>query len=955
MKSVQTLLSRITEVLSSNPKREESIQQAMQLLLEHSRVCRVYFFELVPNADYAYMASQLFEVCAPGVEQQIDNPELQQVPMLPYFEHWLHTFQKNEAYYGDVSRFPDGEREILESQGIVSIIVLPVYWDQKLVGFIGFDETKAERNWTDEDVTLLRESSQLLGRLLAAHSVDLALEQKNTEFGQLVDVMPIAFMELDASRNIISWNTAAERIFGYEEADVLGQPIEMVAGCGELFSNNFHDDSVVSGSAQPSDSDRDSQSLHDSVRIMNCKKKNGEPVPVRWRVRVLTNEFKKVTRYILLAEDITAELRQSEALREREELFRNLYERMNDGVVYQDETGKIIRGNQAACRLLGLSMDQLLGRESFDPRWRATKDNGEPFPGEEHPAMVALREGTQIENVIMGVYNPMEEHTRWISINATPEFREGESKPYRVFTLFRDVTDSIEMRNKLIQQQQKFLAYASSLSVGVWFRDADYNLTFVNEALAGIFGITKEDFYLNDGEKYLDFIHPDDRDLVAGKHRLHIEKKQDVELEWRLLRADGQERWVHVKLIYIETPASEVPTSAGYMTDITEQKIKMETLASAKTTAESLSKLRMGIIEAISHEFRTPITSIMGFTTLIQEMLEDKEMLQFASMVHDSADRLYRTLESILSYSALISQQATIRPRKFEIGVSLSALMENITNQTEEKGLYFQKFIPDNLMIHGDETVIHSIVQQLLDNAVKFTKKGGIRLHIKAIGNKLYIEIIDTGIGIPENLSLSVFEPFRQGSEGDSRLYDGAGMGLPIVLKQVELLKGVMEHKNNEFGGCTFNITIPLELEPEVAKVQIDRPPVERDSDLRILYVEDNPVLQLMMKKSLPEFSIICVSSPDEAFAKLEEDSYHVFMIDINLNDNLTGIDVCQAIRKHPKQSGSFIMAVTAQSKDKLDPFMGPDGFNAYFAKPFNHNNLKQAIRQHYGLETTGD
>lgn len=952
MSKFTSLLSQITNILSSNPKRTDSIQQAMQLLLDYSEVCRVYFFELVPNADYKYLASQLFEVCAPGVEPQIDNPELQQVPMLPYFEHWLHTFQKNEAYYGDVSTFPDGERDVLESQGIISIIALPVYWDEKLVGFIGFDETKKERNWTEEDVLLLRESSQLLGRLLAAHSVDLALEKKKNEFNEVASVMPVGFMELDASRNIISWNPAATRIFDYSEQEVLGKSIDMVALCGELFSKNLYDTPHSSEDSDADEKQEKGESSHDSVRILTCRKKNGDPVPVRWRIRILTSGFNKVVRYILLAEDITEELRQSEALREREELFRNLYERMNDGVVYQDDSGKIIRGNQAACRLLGLSMDQLLGRESFDPRWRAVKENGEPFPGEEHPAMVALRDGIYVENVIMGIFNPMDEQTRWISINATPEFREGETRPYRVFTLFRDVTDSIEMRNKLIQQQQKFLAYASSLSIGVWFRNADYQLTFVNEALSGVFGITKEDFYLNDGEKYMDFVHPDDRDLVAGKHRVHIEKKQDVELEWRLVRADGEVRWVHAKLVYIETPASDVPTSAGYMTDITEQKIKMETLASAKTTAESLSKLRMGIIETISHEFRTPITSIMGFTTLIQDMLEDKEMLQFAAMVHDSADRLYRTLESILSYSALISEQATIRPRKFEVGVSLSALMEAIARQADEKGLYFQKFIPENLIVHTDEALVHSIIQQLLDNAVKFTDKGGIRLHVKAIGNKFFIEVIDTGIGIPEGLNLTIFEPFRQGSEGDSRLYDGAGMGLPVVVKQVELLKGQMEYKNNEFGGCTFYITIPLELEPEVATIQNNKPPVERDSDLRILYVEDNPVLQLMMKKSFPEFSITCVSSPTEAFAKLDEDEFHAFMIDINLSDDLNGFDVCKAIRQHPKQSDSFIMAVTAQSKDKLDPYMGKDGFNAYFAKPFNHARLKQAIRLHFGLET---
>ena len=114
-------------------------------------------------------------------------------------------------------------------------------------------------------------------------------------------------------------------------------------------------------------------------------------------------------------------------------------------------------------------------------------------------------------------------------------------------------------------------------------------------------------------------MHPEDRHRVKNEHARHHRDKVDLELEWRLIRRDGEQRWVHVRLVYIETPGSEMPTSAGSMTDITELKVKMETLQAARKEAESLSKLRMGIIEAISHEFRTPVTSIMGFARLIQE------------------------------------------------------------------------------------------------------------------------------------------------------------------------------------------------------------------------------------------------------------------------------------------------------------------------------------------------
>ena len=957
LKKVQSLLLQLTDILSKNYPRAETIDKAMQLLLDYSEVCRVYYFELTPSSEHEYLASQLFEVCAPGIEEQIDNPELQNVPLLPYFESWLHAFKKNEPYYGDIADLPDGEREILEVQGIVSIIVLPVFWDKKLVGFIGFDETKEKRQWTRYDVEILNKSSRLLGRLLSAHSVDLALERKNEHFRHLVESMPVGCIELNSSGIILSWNSSASRIFGYSEEEVFGRPISMLTNGNPLVATELYENggtADTTSDAPPSEEEQivgnESATWHDAVKLLQAKRKDNSFVAVRWRIRYVKDSLGELARFIILAEDITQELEQSEAIRKSEELFRNLYERMNDGVVYQDAKGKILRANMAACRLLGLNYEQLMGRESFDPRWEATKENGQPFPGEEHPAMVALEKGVYIENVVMGIYSPLETNRRWISINATPEYRDGEEKPYRVFTIFRDVTDSIELKKKLEMSQAKFLAYASTITIGVWFRDEEFNLTFVNDSLSNIFGITKEELFKNNGQKYEDFVHPDDRDLVMTMHKRHIEKLENVSFEFRIIRPDGVERCVQVKEIYIATPFSEILTSAGYMSDITDQKVKMETLTSAKATAESLSKLRMSIIEAISHEFRTPITSIMGFSTLIQNMLEDEELIKYASLVQESADRLYQSLESILCYASLISEQSTVRPRHLNLKAILSDILQRTSIQAQEKGLYFQQFIPENLIIYSDETIIKSIVEQLLENAVKFTAEGGFRLHVKAVKNKLFIEVVDTGIGISDEVSLAVFEPFRQGSEGISRLYNGTGMGLPIVFKQVELLKGTMNYHNNELGGLTLNIVIPIEIESNMTFSRDEKPGIQNVSDLRILYVEDDPLLQLLMKKSLKEFDITVVTTPDEAISKISENSYNVFLLDINLNHQLNGIDICNLIRKHEAQKEAYIIAVTAQSKDLLEPYMGANGFNAYFTKPFNHNSLRETILKHYSL-----
>ncbi len=146
--------------------------------------------------------------------------------------------------------------------------------------------------------------------------------------------------------------------------------------------------------------------------------------------------------------------------------YHNLFMTMTQGVVYQDAEGKIIAANPAAEKVLGLTFDQMTGRTSMDPRWKAIRENGSDFFGEAHPAMVALKTGRTVKDVIMGVFNPEKETYRWININAIPEYREGEQKPYQVYATFDDITKrkkAEQERNQLINELQVALKEIKTL------------------------------------------------------------------------------------------------------------------------------------------------------------------------------------------------------------------------------------------------------------------------------------------------------------------------------------------------------------------------------------------------------------------------------------------------------------------------------------------------------------
>jgi PAS domain S-box-containing protein len=174
------------------------------------------------------------------------------------------------------------------------------------------------------------------------------------------------------------------------------------------------------------------------------------------------------------------------SLRENADPFRSLFETMAQGVVYQNAQGEIIAANPAAQRILGLTLDQLQGRTAHDTRWRPVHEDGSDFPRETQPAMVALRTGQPVQNVVIGAYAPTEDRHRWINATAIPQFRAGETVPYQVYTTFEDITERKQAEDALRSRERQLRALVSSLDDIVFEVDAHgtyLNIWTADEAL----------------------------------------------------------------------------------------------------------------------------------------------------------------------------------------------------------------------------------------------------------------------------------------------------------------------------------------------------------------------------------------------------------------------------------------------------------------------------------------
>ncbi len=224
-------------------------------------------------------------------------------------------------------------------------------------------------------------------------------------------------------------------------------------------------------------------------------------------------------------EDTSDRKRMELNLKANEAKYRNLFETMAQGVVYQAADGKIISANPSAERILGLTIDQMAGRTSMDLRWKAVKEDGSDLPGDQHPSMVALTTGQPVSGFIMGVFNPNLDQMRWIMVNAIPEFKEGDDAPYQVYTTFEDITERILSERKIKASNDRLDFAFQAAGLAWWDWDVVNGKVVASHRKAEVIGYDPEEVG-EDVEFWTSRIHPDDFDKTMDSMRDHLEGRK---------------------------------------------------------------------------------------------------------------------------------------------------------------------------------------------------------------------------------------------------------------------------------------------------------------------------------------------------------------------------------------------------------------------------------------------
>ncbi len=279
--------------------------------------------------------------------------------------------------------------------------------------------------------------------------------------------------------------------------------------------------------------------------------------------------------------------------------------------------------------------------------------------------------------------------------------------------------------------------------------------------------------------------------------------------EIRNKKKNGELYWESSSISPIRNAEGEITHFLAVKEDITEKKkIEME-LIESKEKAEEMSRLKSNFLANMSHELRTPLIGIIGFAEMLVEELENEEKKQMAESILQSGERLSRTLDLILDLSMLESDKLNMNKHKVNI---LDAIKESIYSSRQaarKKGLKFNfESNGKEIYCNVDKKLFGRAIHYFLDNSIKFTQKGSISIKVFTNGNAT-IQITDTGIGISKEKLKLIFEPFRQASEGNSRKYEGTGLGLTLAKKFIEVLGGTVTVRSEEAKGTIFTIEFP--------------------------------------------------------------------------------------------------------------------------------------------------
>ncbi|MBN3944459.1 response regulator [Nostoc sp. NMS9] len=960
----ERVVAHITQQIHQSLNLDEILQTTVAQVRQFLHTDRVLVFRLKPDGDGTVVAESVGAEWRSLLFATIHDPCLAENYLAWNRPENLSSdpaFVKNyieRDHQGCVTAISDIQDssidrchvELLAQFQVKANLVVPILQDNQFWGLLIAHHCASPHSWQPLEIDLLKELAiqvsialrqaelyqQAQHELKERQQVEAELRQSEERLQLALSASRMGTWNWNIKTGKISWSDNLEALFGM-------QPGEF-DGSFDMFVARLHLDdrdrvlaAVARAVATGEDYDIEFRVVYPNGRI-------------RWALsqgKVFYDQHRQPIQMAGIDLDITERKRSAEALRESEERFRQLAENI-DAVFWIREVAenRVSYVSPAYERLWGLNPQELYqGQQAWVDRI--------------HPED---RESTQRafqEKAVAGKFDEQyriilpDGSIRWVHDRCFP-LRDETGEIYRFAGIAEDISDHKRSLAALRQSEEFKNRILDSSSDCIKVLSLDGRLLYMNTG--GLCLMEIDDLnYLN--TEWLCFWEGSYRQ--EAEQALAATKAGQVSIfHGYCPTVKGTPKWWEVVVSPILDAFGQVERILLISRDITDRKqaeIERDRLLqleqAARAEAERANRIKDEFLAILSHELRSPLNPILGWTKLLQtRKFSEAKTAEALATIERNAKLQTQLIDDLLDVAKILRGKLSIDAAPVNLAFVIESAIDTVNTAALSKSIVLHSVLPNIGQVSGDSNRLQQIVWNLLSNAIKFTPKGGrVEIRLERVDDQAQISVSDTGKGINPDFLPYIFESFRQEDVSITRKYGGLGLGLAIVRQLVEAHGGTIAADSPGEGlGATFTVQLPLlNVQPEIKQTdELSQPALEL-TGIRVLTVDDDPDARELLTVLLAEYGaqVLTVASATEVLANLESFQPDVLISDIGMPE-VDGYSLIQQIRALTAEKGGKIPAIALTAYARVDDYQRVinSGYQRHVTKPLDPEELVQAV-----------
>ncbi|MEI6209562.1 MAG: PAS domain S-box protein [Desulfuromonadales bacterium] len=963
-------LNEIAEIIITNDNSEDILERANCIIGETLQLDRVLIYHISFEKNCITGLCEWLKLKHPDIAPTKNVYPLEMF-ICPFTEI-RKTRKYLESQFNGVNEhfIEDGSGKVLHEQmNIKSLIWYPFAFDEQGYHVFTLNQILEQRQWTREEIGFLESVAKQVNLALIKiqfleerKHAEEALKKTNDELEQRVeeriaelhhsekfiievlDSLTSHIAVLDASGVIVKVNETWRRF-----AQGNGAPVDIENYVGESYlkvcSRSEADDEGASAAFMGINAVLQGERIFFSMEYP-CH----SPFEQRWFMMSVSS-LGDSQGVVISHTDITERKQAEEALWHEKAFLRTLIDAASDLIYFKDRNGFYLGCNKACENFIGLSEQEQIGKSDFD------------FFCKEEAERISKKDQEILQS---GVAMRIEE---WVSSSTTGRVLLDTTKApicdkagqlFGLVGVSRDITKRKQIEEKIRNAEALYHSLVETSQDLIWQCDGEGRYTYLNLAWEQIFGYEIDEML---GKKFFDFQTSEnvERDLAAFEHLMQGNSISGYETIH--LGKTGNKIHLVFNALFICDEAGNIVGASGTAYDITERKQAELDLLQAKAAADSANRAKSEFLANMSHEIRNPMNGVLGMTQLLEMTELSEEQREFVAGLKMSGKNLLSLINDILDLSKIEAGKIMFELAEFSLQHCINDVVLMQKSVIHEKRLKLDVEVSDDIppFMMGDQHRIKQILHNLMGNAVKFTSQGGITISAQLLEQQdasllVLLAVRDSGIGIsPENLD-KIFRPFEQEDGSTTRNYGGTGLGLTISSRLVELMAGNISVESTPGAGSCFKVTLPFAAVNE-SSATVETPQKTSaswdGSPLRVLLVEDDQV-SITFESSLFRklgFDVTVAKSGRECLAALENDSFDIVLMDINMPD-MNGEKALSEIRMIEQDTPLHqkVIALTAYSLRGDKERLLDEGFDGYVSKPMAISELVREMKRVLGV-----